>query len=87
MATCTDLKQMYLQDNHKSDIPSEISSVDSEWSDLKSIATQLGVANMDDLYTERFKIDCQKLSDMLQGNNIYDHIQNVIKYSFSNIEF
>jgi protein bicaudal C len=48
---------------------SEISSVDSDWSDLRSIAAQLGVANPDDLHTERFKIDRQKLEEMIKSES------------------
>lgn len=56
-----------MQDNEQqSDTRSESSSLDSDWSDLKSIAVQLGVTDLDNLYTERFKIDRQKLSDMIK---------------------
>lgn len=47
--------------------PSEISSADSDWSDIRAIALKLGVANPDDLHTERFKVDRQKLEQMLKG--------------------
>lgn len=46
---------------------SEISSVESDWGDLRLIAAQLGVANPDDLHVERFKVDRQKLEDMIKG--------------------
>jgi protein bicaudal C len=62
-------KHIYLNGGGRtpSESQSEISSVDSDWSDLRSIAAQLGVANPDDLYTERFKIDRQKLEEMIQS--------------------
>lgn len=50
-----------------SETQSEISSVESGFSDLKAIAVQLGVNNPDDLYMERFKIDRTKLEDLLRG--------------------
>lgn len=50
-----------------SETQSEISSVESGFSDLKAIAAQLGVNNPDDLYMERFKIDRTKLEDLLRG--------------------
>lgn len=50
-----------------SESQSEISSVDSDWSDIKSIALKLGVANADDLVSERFKVDRQKLESMIQS--------------------
>lgn len=45
---------------------SEISSVESDWGDLRLIAAQLGVANPDDLHVERFKVDRQKLEEMIK---------------------
>ncbi|XP_055680364.1 protein bicaudal C [Lutzomyia longipalpis] len=48
----------------RSETQSEISSADSELSDLRSIAIQLGV-NVEDLVVERFKIERQKLENML----------------------
>lgn len=50
-----------------SETQSEISSVDSDWSDIRAIAMKLGVANPDDLHTERFKVDRQKLEQMIKG--------------------
>lgn len=45
---------------------SELSSADSsDWSDLRTIAVQLGVSNPDELASERFKIDRQKLEIMV----------------------
>lgn len=50
-----------------SDTRSEASSVASEWSDINSnFALQLGV-NKEDLKDERFKIDRQKLENMIKG--------------------
>jgi hypothetical protein len=46
---------------------SEISSVESDFSDLKSIAMGLGITDPDDVYTERFKIDRLKLEDMIKS--------------------
>ena len=50
-----------------SETQSEISSMDSDWSDIRAIALKLGVANPDDLHTERFKVDRQKLEQMIKG--------------------
>lgn len=60
-------KLIYESVRRHSESQSEISSVDSDWSDIKSIALQLGVANPDDLLTERFKIDRQKLENMIRS--------------------
>jgi protein bicaudal C len=60
-------KHIFLNGGPPSETQSEISSVESDWSDLRSIAAQLGVANPDDLHTERFKIDRQKLEDMIKS--------------------
>lgn len=46
---------------------SEISSVESDFSDLKSIAAGLGIIDPDEVYTERFKIDRIKLEDMIKS--------------------
>lgn len=54
-----------------SESQSEISSVDSDWSDIKSIALKLGVVNADDLISERFKVDRQKLESMIQSECIF----------------
>ena len=45
----------------------EISSVDSDWSDIRSIALKLGVSNPDELHTDRFKVDRSKLDEMIKG--------------------
>ena len=47
---------------------SEISSVESDFSDLKSIAAGLGILDLEEVYTERFKIDRMKLEDMIKSN-------------------
>lgn len=69
MASCVTFTQFNMQNNNdqQSDTRSESSSMDSDWSDLKSIAMELGVTNLDNLHTERFKIDRQKLCDMIQS--------------------
>lgn len=46
---------------------SEISSVESDFSDLKSIAAGLGIVDPDEVYTERFKIDRLKLEEMIKS--------------------
>lgn len=46
---------------------SEISSVESDFSDLKSIAAGLGIIDLEEVYTERFKIDRLKLEDMIKS--------------------
>lgn len=50
-----------------SETQSEISSADSDWSDIRAIANKLGVQNPDDLHTERFKVDRQKLEQMIKS--------------------
>lgn len=57
---------------------SDISSVDSEWNDKSSIAAQLGISNPDDMANERFKVDRQKLENLIKGDylsiaNIHSH--------------
>lgn len=52
-----------------SETQSEISSVDSDWSDIRAIAMKLGVQNPDDLHTERFKVDRQKLEQLIKGKS------------------
>jgi len=52
--------------------PSEMSSeaassVESDLSDLRTIAASLGILNPDEIYTERFKIDRTKLEDMIKS--------------------
>lgn len=60
-------KLLYQAIRPSSESQSEISSVDSDWSDIRSIALQLGVSNPDELANERFKIDRQKLENMIKG--------------------
>lgn len=50
---------------------SEISSVESDFSDLKSIAAGLGIIDPEEVYTERFKIDRLKLEDMIKSEIFY----------------
>lgn len=63
---------------------SEISSVESDWGDLRLIAAQLGVANPDDLHVERFKVDRQKLEDMIKVET-YSEGMNSAEEFFTNI--
>lgn len=63
-------KLIYESVRRPSESQSEISSVDSDWSDIKSIALQLGVANTEDLTTVRFKVDRQKLENMITSKYI-----------------
>lgn len=60
-----------------SESQSEISSVDSDWSDIKTIALQLGVQNPDELTTERFKIDRQKLETMMRSKLKLNEISKI----------
>lgn len=46
---------------------SELSSVESDFSDLKSIVAGLGIVDFEEVYTERFKIDRAKLEDMIKS--------------------
>ncbi|XP_067620096.1 protein bicaudal C isoform X2 [Eurosta solidaginis] len=66
-----------------SETQSEISSADSDWSDIRAIATKLGVANPDDLHTERFKVDRQKLEQMLKDSLIEG--MNGAEYFFESV--
>ncbi|XP_055643769.1 protein bicaudal C [Toxorhynchites rutilus septentrionalis] len=63
---------------------SEISSVESDWGDLRLIAAQLGVANPDDLHVERFKVDRLKLEDMIKVET-YSEGMNSAEEFFTNI--
>lgn len=47
-------------------LSSEISSIESDFSDLKTIAAGLGILDQEEIYIERFKIDRTKLEDMLK---------------------
>lgn len=46
---------------------SELSSIESDFSDLKSIIAGLGIVDPDEVYTERFKIDRAKLEEMIKS--------------------
>lgn len=50
--------------------PSEISSIESDFSDLRTIAAGLGITELEEVYTERFKIDRTKLEEMLKCKDI-----------------
>lgn len=65
-----------------SETQSEISSMDSDWSDIRAIAMKLGVQNPDDLHTERFKVDRQKLEQLIKGSCNLIHFLNWLKYVF-----
>ncbi|XP_053958137.1 protein bicaudal C [Anastrepha ludens] len=67
-----------------SETRSEISSADSDWSDIRAIALKLGVANPDDLHTERFKVDRQKLEQMLKESSLVDGM-NGAEYFFESV--
>jgi hypothetical protein len=57
---------------------SEISSVESDFSDLKSIIAGLGIVDPEEVYTERFKIDRLKLEDMIKSESKVHFINDVI---------
>lgn len=73
MATCVGQavgpfnKFVHADIRRQSESQSEISSESSDWSDLKSIAVKLGINNPDDMVTERFKVDRQKLETMIKS--------------------
>ncbi|XP_051858957.1 protein bicaudal C [Drosophila albomicans] len=67
-----------------SETQSEISSVDSDWSDIRAIALKLGVQNPDDLHTERFKVDRQKLEQLIKENSDIEGM-NGAEYFFDEI--
>lgn len=78
MPSCSSYNNIYEAVRRTSESQSEISSIDSDWSDIKSIAIQLGVSNPDDLVIQRFKVDRQKLENMIiskfeLGNVQYTH--------------
>ncbi|KAL5281386.1 BICC1 family protein [Megaselia abdita] len=68
-----------------SEAQSEISSVDSDWSDIRAIANKLGVQNPDDLHTERFKVDRQKLENMIKTESIVEGFVNSAEIFFENV--
>ncbi|XP_017067124.1 protein bicaudal C [Drosophila eugracilis] len=67
-----------------SETQSEISSVDSDWSDIRAIALKLGVQNPDDLHTERFKVDRQKLEQLIKAESSIEGM-NGAEYFFHDI--
>ncbi|TMW46084.1 hypothetical protein DOY81_008835, partial [Sarcophaga bullata] len=67
-----------------SETQSEISSMDSDWSDIRAIAMKLGVANPDDLHTERFKVDRQKLEQMIKADSSIEGM-NGAEYFFESV--
>ncbi|XP_058987382.1 protein bicaudal C [Musca domestica] len=67
-----------------SETQSEISSVDSDWSDIRAIALKLGVSNPDDLHTERFKVDRQKLEQMIKADSSIEGM-NGAEYFFESV--
>ncbi|EDW57610.2 uncharacterized protein Dvir_GJ18051 [Drosophila virilis] len=67
-----------------SETQSEISSVDSDWSDIRAIALKLGVQNPDDLHTERFKVDRQKLERLIMADSAIEGM-NGAEYFFDDI--
>lgn len=59
---------MYRNVQQSSESQSEASSsAESDWSDVTSIALQMGW-DPKDVVTERFKVDRQKLENMIKGN-------------------
>uniref|UniRef100_A0A182J0X5 Uncharacterized protein n=1 Tax=Anopheles atroparvus TaxID=41427 RepID=A0A182J0X5_ANOAO len=84
MASCSSFsRHIFLNGGPPSETTSEISSVESDWGDLRSIAAQLGVANPDDLHVERFKVDRQKLEDMIKVET-YSEGMNSAEEFFTN---
>ncbi|EDW77980.2 uncharacterized protein Dwil_GK24769, isoform B [Drosophila willistoni] len=67
-----------------SETQSEISSVDSDWSDIRAIALKLGVQNPDELHTERFKVDRQKLEQFITADSAIEGM-NGAEYFFNDI--
>lgn len=53
---------------------SEASSIESNFSDLRTIAAGLGILNPDEIYTERFKIDRMKLEDMIKSTYLINFL-------------
>ncbi|XP_058818853.1 protein bicaudal C [Topomyia yanbarensis] len=86
MTSCTPFnKHIFINGGPPSETTgSEISSVESDWGDLRLIAAQLGVANPDDLHVERFKVDRQKLEDMIKVET-YSEGMNSAEEFFTNI--
>jgi protein bicaudal C len=63
---------------------SELSSVESDFSDLKSIVAGLGIVDLEEVYTERFKIDRAKLEDMIK-TEAYNEGMNRAEYFFATL--
>ncbi|XP_053696138.1 protein bicaudal C [Sabethes cyaneus] len=86
MASCSPFnKHIFINGGPPSETTgSEISSVESDWGDLRLIAAQLGVANPDDLHVERFKVDRQKLEDMIKVET-YSEGMNSAEEFFTNV--
>ncbi|XP_052864286.1 protein bicaudal C [Anopheles cruzii] len=85
MASCSPFnKHIFLNGGPPSETTSEISSVESDWGDLRLIAAQLGVANPDELHVERFKVDRQKLEEMIKVET-YSEGMNSAEEFFTNI--
>lgn len=54
-----------------SESQSEVSSVESERNDIANIALQLGISNQDELIDDRFKVDRQKLENLIKGTETF----------------
>lgn len=68
---------MYRNVQQSSESQSEASSsAESDWSDINSIALQMGL-HPDDMCVERFKVDRQKLENMIKGNLCNDTLLNI----------
>lgn len=64
-----------------SESQSDVSSIGSDWSDVKVIAERLGITDESDLKNDRFKVDRQKLENMIKSIAIYIYV-NAILFSF-----
>lgn len=86
MTSCTLFNKMSIKtpNGPPSESQSEISSVDSDWSDIRTIALKLGVQNPDDLQTERFKVDRQKLENLFKTDSVVEGWNNA-EYFFDNV--
>lgn len=51
---------------------SEVSTNESEWSDINSIAQQMGVT-VAELQVDRFKVDRSKLESMVKGRRAFQY--------------
>lgn len=82
-------KLLYQAVRATSESQSEVSSVDSDWSDVRGIALQLGVSDPDDLANERFKVDRQKLENMIKGslpaNPVADEFKALFHHAFDSV--